>query len=186
MTTAPPFQRVLVLGNSGAGKSTFARAVGARYDLNVVHLDRLFWKPGWVESSRAEFRTAQERHLSPQGCWVVDGNSVGTLDLRLPYADTVVLLDLPTSLCLRRVVWRALTTRSRPDMAAGCHESILRRGFLEFLHYVATWRRNVLPSLLESINSVGNHARVIRLRSADEVTRFLVTKVYVGGAGAKI
>ena len=41
-----PYQRVLVLGCGGAGKSAFSVAMGARFCLPVVHLDRLWWLPG--------------------------------------------------------------------------------------------------------------------------------------------
>src|SRR5690606_37268782 len=47
-------QRIVILGCSGTGKSTLAQAIGARLGLPVVHLDSLFWKPGWVESERSE------------------------------------------------------------------------------------------------------------------------------------
>jgi adenylate kinase family enzyme len=49
-------RRVAVVGSSGAGKSTFARDLGARTGLPVVHLDRPFWRPGWVETPREEWR----------------------------------------------------------------------------------------------------------------------------------
>jgi adenylate kinase family enzyme len=35
-------RRFLIIGPSGAGKSTLARRIGARLDIPVVHLDRLF------------------------------------------------------------------------------------------------------------------------------------------------
>jgi hypothetical protein len=51
-------RRVVILGCSGAGKSTFARALGARLGVPVVHLDALFWRPGWVEPENKAFRAA--------------------------------------------------------------------------------------------------------------------------------
>ena len=48
-------ERVLIIGCSGAGKSTLARKLGEKTGLPVVHLDALFWEPGWVESSRDVF-----------------------------------------------------------------------------------------------------------------------------------
>jgi adenylate kinase family enzyme len=47
-------ERVAVVGPGGAGKSTFARALGARTGLPVVHLDQSYWKPGWTETPKDE------------------------------------------------------------------------------------------------------------------------------------
>ena len=47
-------ERILIIGCGGAGKSTMARQLGDKLQIPVVHLDKLFWKPGWVESSREE------------------------------------------------------------------------------------------------------------------------------------
>jgi adenylate kinase family enzyme len=42
-----PMRRVMVVGSGGAGKSTFAGALGAHTGLPVTHLDWHFWRPGW-------------------------------------------------------------------------------------------------------------------------------------------
>ena len=48
-------RRVLVIGISGAGKSTFTRALGVRTGLPVIHLDTEFWRPGWTVTPREEW-----------------------------------------------------------------------------------------------------------------------------------
>ena len=85
--------RILVIGPSGAGKSTLARAIGARLDLPVVHLDALFWQPGWVESDDAEFR-ARIAAVADTDAWVIDGNYSRHLDVRLARAQAAIWLDL--------------------------------------------------------------------------------------------
>jgi adenylate kinase family enzyme len=66
-------QRVLVMGSSGSGKSTFARKLSGITGLPFVSLDALFWKLGWVESGKAEFRERlTEVALQPR--LIMDGN----------------------------------------------------------------------------------------------------------------
>ena len=48
-------QRVLVMGSSGSGKSTFSRKLSEITGIPIVSLDALYWKPGWVASDNAEF-----------------------------------------------------------------------------------------------------------------------------------
>ena len=40
--------RIAVIGCAGSGKSTLAAKLGSSTGLPVIHLDQLFWKPGWV------------------------------------------------------------------------------------------------------------------------------------------
>lgn len=130
-------QRVLVVGPCGAGKSTFATALAARTGLPLIHMDQLAWKPGWIDSDRAE---VLER-LAPivaRDRWLIDGNYGSTLEARLPRADTVIHLDYAIPRCLWRLtrrVWRLRGT-TRPDMTDGCPE----RFDPAFFWYAARWR----------------------------------------------
>ena len=54
-------QRILVIGGSGAGKSTFSVELAKKLNLPLVHLDRLFWRAGWQHVSREEFDNRRAR-----------------------------------------------------------------------------------------------------------------------------
>lgn len=118
-------ERILILGCAGAGKSTLARRLGALLDLPVVHLDQLWWTPGWVSRSPAEFDRLLAAELAKDR-WIMDGNYDRTLPLRLARADGVILLDYPRRLCLLGVLRRVRASRGRvrPDMAPGCPERL--------------------------------------------------------------
>ena len=119
--------RVVVTGMAGSGKSTFSRALSAKTDLPVIHLDVHFWKPGWTEPSEDEWREKQ-RDLITSDKWILDGNYHATLDLRLERADTAVFLDTPWWICAGRALVRGV--RKRPvgfQLPNGCDESALRR-----------------------------------------------------------
>ena len=163
-------QRIAILGCSGGGKSTLARALSRTLDLPLIHLDALYWLPGWVERDQAEFRGLLTEVVAGER-WVIDGNYTRTLDLRLPRADTIVVIDRPRLLCLWRVVWRWLTHlgRTRADMGADCPEKV----DWEFIRFIWTYPRRVAPRRDAAIAAHGAHATLHRLTSDRQVRRFL-------------
>jgi adenylate kinase family enzyme len=166
-------KRVLVIGSGGAGKSTFARRLGERLGLPVIHLDKVYWRPGWVEPPKDEWRRVVEEMCAGDS-WVMDGNYSGTLDVRLEACDTIVFLDLPRALCAWRILRRALKHRgsSRPDMGEGCHEQ-LNKDFLVFVLWVWNYPRRSRPKVLAQLAEVAGSKQVYRLRSSAEAERFL-------------
>lgn len=102
--------RIKVVGNCGAGKTTFARRVAARLDIPHLELDEAFWGPDWQMVDAADGRAAVRRFVSgPQAAagWVVDGNWNQRLGDALP-ADLVVWLDFSRRVVMTRVVRRTL------------------------------------------------------------------------------
>src|SRR5262245_28035011 len=69
----PTPRRIRIFGPNGAGKSTLARILGERLCLPVVHLDALFWNPGWVPTEKNQFREKVAK-AAAASMWVIDGN----------------------------------------------------------------------------------------------------------------
>ena len=74
----------------GAGKSWLARELAQSLDLPVVHLDRLYWKPGSVETPDPEWEALQRREVKRES-WIADGLPGGpdSPDIWLDAADTI-------------------------------------------------------------------------------------------------
>ncbi len=162
-------ERILIVGCGGAGKSTLARQLGEKLDIPVVHLDKLFWKPGWVETTREEFDAALSRVLQkPQ--WIMDGNFNRTLPERVKYCDTFIYLDFSRLACLMGVLKRVITTYGtvRPDMGDGCPE----RFDLEFLKWVWNFNREKREGYYGLINSLEGVETIV-LKNRRMVRQFL-------------
>jgi len=172
-------RRILLLGSGGSGKSTLARRLGILLHLEVVHLDALFWHPGWVATPREEWVRVEQGVLA-RDRWIVDGNYGGTLDLRLAAADAVILLDLSRWTCIQRAVLRTLRSwwRPRADMAPGCPER-LDVEYLKFLWWIWTYPTRRRPRLLQRLAELSHDQQMFRLRSDREVEAF-VRQVEVG------
>lgn len=161
-------KRVAVVGSSGAGKTTFARELGRRTGPPVVHLDHLYWKPGWVETPSDEWRVVLVDRLRADE-WMVDGNYGGTFDVRFSRADTIVVIGLSRWRCLSRVLRRTLCNHGRSIQADGCPERI----DMKFLKWVWRYQKDGRPHLDAAIREHGGASTVIELRTPREVAQFL-------------
>jgi adenylate kinase family enzyme len=121
-------QRVSVVGVSGAGKTTVGRKLAAALGVAFVELDAIFHQPDWVELPHDDFRERVHAALATPG-WVVDGNYSMVRDLVWDRADTVVWLDLPRRLVMRRVILRtlrrAVTPRGAVERQPGALDQLL-------------------------------------------------------------
>jgi adenylate kinase family enzyme len=122
-------QRILVIGTSCAGKTTFARRVGSILQAPVVELDELHWAENWQEKPDEQFvQLVREATSAP--AWIADGNYSVVRDVLWPQATVVIWLNYG----LLRVLWRGLRRSLRRSLTReglwhGNHES-LRRTFL--------------------------------------------------------
>jgi adenylate kinase family enzyme len=164
-------RKILVIGAGGSGKSVLARRIAAQTGLPLIHLDALFWKPGWVETPREEWQRLVEE-LVGRDAWVMDGNYGGTLDLRFAACDAAVFLDFPPVVCIWRVLKRRAQFRnkSRPDAGKDCPERLN----WEFLRWIWSYRRKRRPKILEKLSvAEAQGKQAIVLRSSNQVEAFV-------------
>jgi adenylate kinase family enzyme len=162
-------ERILIIGCGGAGKSTLARQLGDKLNLPVVHLDKLFWHPGWVESPKEEIDEKIMAEMEkPQ--WIMDGNYNRTLPERIKHCDTILYLDFSRFACIRGVLKRVITTYGsvRPDMGEGCPE----RFDVAFLKWVWDYNKDKRASNYALLNQA-THAQIIVLKNRKMVKHFL-------------
>lgn len=116
-------KRILIIGNAGSGKTTFAKVLAEKTNLPLIHLDKLFWCGEWEHLSREEFDDVLQKELDKPE-WIIDGNFSRTLPHRLEYADTVFYFDLPTITCLWGSTVRVIKNygKTRDDMGGNCPE----------------------------------------------------------------
>ena len=164
--------RIAIVGCSGGGKSTLARALGARLGLPIIHLDVIFWRPGWIEGDLVETLDQVNEAVSADR-WICEGNFIRASALRFQRADLIVWVDQPRLTCLRRAIWRAITGfgRDRPDLAPGCPEKI----DFAFYAYIWNWNRLTRPRIEAAIAEHAPSTPLVRLRNDRDVAAWLET-----------
>ncbi len=168
-------KRILVIGCSGAGKSTLSRELSRRLELPLIHLDHLFWKPGWVERDKIEFKRLLKTELKKDS-WVIDGNYARTLARRVRYADTVIFLDFNRWICTWRVLKRWLFHRRNPQ-AIGCPQKV----DFAFLRYIWNYPQKHRIEVLNLKSKHTDDLQWITLKDPSEVKNWLLNESQAHG-----
>ena len=114
--------RVVVIGTSCAGKTTFARSLARMLGFPHIELDALHWQPNWIERPDDEFCALAAAALA-QNSWVTDGNYVR--DLVWSRATTVIWLNYAFPVVLWRAVARTLRRAlTGEELFSGNRESL--------------------------------------------------------------
>lgn len=138
-------KRIAILGCCGSGKSTLSHRLAKVTNLPLIHLDQEYHLPNWQERPADEWSNIHAG-LVARNRWIIDGCYGGTVSQRTQRADMIVWFDIPTHVCLYRVIKRVITNygKQRVDAAPGCNERL----DIEFLAYVLNFRRLKTPKLL--------------------------------------
>ena len=99
--------RVIVVGTSGSGKSTFASALATAAACPYIELDRLYWGPGWTAVPPAQFEHAVLAATTGDR-WVADGNYSAVRDVLWSRATHVVWLNFGRWTVFSRVLRRTI------------------------------------------------------------------------------
>ncbi|HIV85779.1 MAG TPA: topology modulation protein [Candidatus Monoglobus merdigallinarum] len=144
-------RRIAVIGFSGSGKSTLAIRLGSILGVPPVHLDSLFWLPGWRADSRENMREKLKPELEKPR-WIIEGNYTNVLyDERLNLADTIIMMDINRFVCFKNCIKRRImySKQTRPDMTDGCDEKL----DFEFAFWVLCKGRKGRKSKYEKLSS---------------------------------
>ena len=168
--------RIVVVGTSGAGKTTLARRIAAMLEPSHIELDAINWQSGWRDLTRhdpEEFVRRVNEAIESEA-WVVDGNYGPVRDRVWQRATHLVWLDYERPVIMARVISRTLVRAVlRTELWAGNRERW--RQMLRPSHPIRwawnTWERRRRETAERLAQSECAHLVVLRLRRPSEVSR---------------
>lgn len=98
-------KKILVIGCPGAGKTYFSKKLSKILNLPLVHMDNLYWNKDKTSVDLDTLKARLQPYLEKEE-WIIDGNYHKTLEMRLPYASDVFVLDLPRKECIQGILDR--------------------------------------------------------------------------------
>lgn len=169
-------ERIVIIGSSSSGKTTFAKSLSEKLDIKHKELDFFYWEPNWTEATPENFRNRVDEFTS-QSTWITDGNFGQIRDLVWARATTIIWLDYPFKIIMKQFFKRSIIRSfKKEELWNGNREtlwnSILRPKSL-LVWILRTYRRNkkCFSVLMESTEY--SNAKYIQLKHPKETEQFL-------------
>ncbi len=171
----PLGRRIVVIGSTGAGKTTMGAGLAGLLAIPHVELDSLFWGPNWTECPTEIFRN-RVAEVTRGDDWVVDGNYGKARDIIWSRADTVIWLDYALPVILYRLTRRnAYRVGRGVELWNGNRDTLgnsLSRDSL-YVWALRTYRRRRLEYPEHFRRPEYAHLRVLHFRSPRQARRWL-------------
>lgn len=160
-------KKALVIGCPGAGKSTFARKLRDRTSMPLYYLDMIWHRADGTNISREEF-DRQVREITCREQWIIDGNYLNTLEMRLQKCDTVFLLDYPMELCLAGAKERI--GKKREDLPW-----IETEFDQEFRQWIVDFPEDQLPQIYRMLEKYSGSRKLFVFRKREDADAYLAS-----------
>lgn len=176
-------KKVIVVGLSGAGKTTLANQLSAALNIRAIELDSIYHQADWKPLDREVF-IDKVNEITAQKEWILCGNFFTALGKKLwKKADTIIWCDYPLPLVLwrliRRTFYRGIT---KQELWNGNKESLLTNFFTKnsvILLTLRSWKKHKkrYGDIFDNHPDISN-ATFVRLRSKKDTEKFLLTVSY--------
>ena len=169
-------ERIVVIGSSCSGKSTFSQRLADKKEIEYIELDQLHWLPNWIERADDDFRNLVNKAVSADS-WVVDGNYSVARDLIWPRATKIIWLNHSFSLVLYRSITRSIIrSATKKKLFSGNIESFRQTFFSResiILWVLKTYhqKRKNYANILKVVASKG--IEVIEFNNQSQVDDYL-------------
>lgn len=157
-------KKIIVIGSPGAGKSCFSRKLSFLTNIELFHMDNLYWHEDKTHISHEEL-VSKLNEIMTNDMWIIDGNYISTLELRIKEADTIFYLDYPTEICIEGI--KSRVGKKRDDIP--WVEDELDNDFFKFVEAFRAETKPQIESLLEKYN----YKRLYRFSYRDDMNKYL-------------
>jgi adenylate kinase family enzyme len=166
--------RVVVVGTSCSGKTTFAHHLASNLGTQCVELDSLYWGPGWTP--RPDFEE-DVLAAAQQARWVIDGNYSRVRDIIWRRCTAIAWLNYSFARVFSRAFRRTVRRVVLGERLYGGNKETIRETLFDV--EAPLWlvvrthgrRRREFPELFGRPEY--RHAGVIRLHTPTAAAKFL-------------
>lgn len=169
--------KILVIGYSGSGKSTFAKRLAAHYRIPKLHIDKIFFGPNWKDRDKKVVES-EIREFMKQDDWIIDGTYRKLATERYQQCDQLFIFNFNRFKCLYGAIYRRIKyhNQNRDTIAVGCKE---RLNFSFFWWILFSGRKKDSRMLMKR-NMVEYKDKVVVFTNRRQIKKYLESIGYEG------
>lgn len=164
--------KIIIIGCPGAGKSVLTKRLNTILNYPVMHLDKIYHTGGKSHITREELVNEVNRFTNKYENWIIDGNYISILEMRVKLADTIILLNIPSDICLKNVYEKEKECIkngvNRDDMAGNFDVTVNE----EFIIFIKNFGKETLTKIKNILGLYGEK-NIIIVNSYSELDKFI-------------
>lgn len=160
------FKKISIIGCPGSGKSTLSVQLAKILNLEAIHLDKIYWKPYWVNILKEEFDEKHDEILKKES-FILDGNYNRTISKRLEKCDLVIYLDYDSQVCIDSYIQRVKDGSIKDFITENCVETLDE----DFNNYISSYNEKNRENNYKKIYD--SNIKYIILNNRDEKDEFI-------------
>ena len=157
--------KIIVIGPSGSGKSEFSRKINKILNIDIYHLDNIFWNSDKTHITKEEFDKKLEEILSLDN-YIIDGDYSRTYETRFKNSDTIIFLNYPLDLCINGVSERIGKKRLDIPWVEDEFDPL-------FMQWIKNWFIETKPILLNLLDKYRDTKTIIEFKDRNQANDFI-------------
>ncbi len=147
---------IRIIGNTASGKTTLARILSVKYQLEILHLDGIAFVPNsnFIPVSKLQFKSAVSEFLNSHQNWIIEGNYIDEISSFDLQPELIIFLDITGSQAILNFKQRfkQYEGKSRPELP-----NLIDTDMEPMLKSIANYhlRRDQLVEYLEYYRAIG-------------------------------
>lgn len=171
--TPAPWNRLLIVGGPGSGKTTLARTIGNALDATIVDLDFVGYDEGAGTERPLADRLGDAANIARQEHWIAEGSYIGWTDALAEASDVIILLDPPWRVACYRILKRhAVASLRRTNRHPGL------RNLWQFLRRSKGYYTGASPRHQHVVDWAGGYASKVIVCRTDQDVSDLVCSIH--------
>lgn len=161
-------KKIVIVGVSASGKSTFARKLSEKTKLPLFLMDSIMWNPGW--EYRGDTETVRKlEEISAGDVWIIEGYiSKEARTFIFDRADTIIYLDYPPIVATIRYLKRWFQHRKEPRPELEGSPDKFDWKFMKLI-----WTKGEAISLNRFLSEIKDPSKIIKLTSTKQAKALL-------------